>query len=60
MSYAIASKGRLVRYALLLALITGWTCLVRAEETRIAYEADSATRQLLSDFSRSLGRGGAF
>ncbi|HEX4996839.1 MAG TPA: hypothetical protein VFY29_01350 [Terriglobia bacterium] len=52
------SKDRLVRFALLFALITGWTFLVRYEETRIAAEADSATRLLLSDFSRSLGRGG--
>jgi hypothetical protein len=53
-----ASKGRLLRFGLLLFLIVGWACLVRAEETRIAQESEITTKQLLSDFSRSLGRGG--
>jgi hypothetical protein len=54
----IQSRARLIRFFLLFSLITSWAYLVRAEETRIAHEADIETSQLLSDFSRSLGRGG--
>lgn len=58
MSKGMPSRGRLARYALLFVLIASWTCLVKEEESRTSLEADSSTRQLLSDFSRSLGRGG--